>query len=303
MRPPSLPQGGTPYDSLLRQALARWFTAFELWIGPRTPQVRSSTQGGLVNYAQGVEAVAIGSGAAYFPVAGWGTQILWGTNGSRIQLQSGTPATVRAALQADPTAVYLDYWNGPLMIRRGPTSIESARFDPSGRFMLNGTPGGWTARQTLGYAIGVEEGLSLNATGTFATCYSGVFRINGTVAGTIYHTTASATIYSTTSDRRLKTAIVDAPPALGLLERLRVRSFDWRTDGSHVSHSFVAQELEEVYPLAVSKGSGDGAGDDLAEGAMPWGMDASALVPLLVKALQEQQQQIAALQAAVGIKG
>jgi hypothetical protein len=96
--------------------------------------------------------------------------------------------------------------------------------------------------------------------------------------------------YATTSDMRLKENIVNAPTALTDLEAIKVRSFDWKTDNTHEKFGFVAQELIEVVPNAVVKGQTE---DDM------WGVGHANLVPLLVKAIQEQQTLITALTARI----
>ena len=89
------------------------------------------------------------------------------------------------------------------------------------------------------------------------------------------------------SDERLKENIVDAP--VGNIDALQVRSYDWKDDGSSVTHGFVAQELEAVAPYAVTKGETE---DDM------WGVDYSKLVPMLVKEIQDLKAEVAALKGA-----
>lgn len=93
------------------------------------------------------------------------------------------------------------------------------------------------------------------------------------VAGGI-SVSGSTTTYATSSDVRLKTNIADAAPATDMLNEIRVRQFDWRDSTASVSHGFIAQELESVFPDAVIRGD-------------TWMVDNSKLVPLLVKSLQE----------------
>jgi hypothetical protein len=89
------------------------------------------------------------------------------------------------------------------------------------------------------------------------------------------------------SDERLKENIVDAPA--GNLDDLRVRSYDWKADGSSVTHGFIAQELEVVAPYAVTKGETD---DDMLA------VDYSKLVPMMVKEIQDLKAEVAALKGA-----
>jgi hypothetical protein len=107
-----------------------------------------------------------------------------------------------------------------------------------------------------------------------------------TVVGSIT-VTASTTAYNTSSDQRLKENIVDAPA--GNIDDIKVRSFDWKADGSHQDYGMVAQELEAVAPYAVTKGETE---DDM------WSVDYSKLVPMLIKEIQDLKAEVAALKGA-----
>jgi hypothetical protein len=99
--------------------------------------------------------------------------------------------------------------------------------------------------------------------------------------------TSSATAYNTSSDERLKENITDAPA--GNIDDIKVRSFDWKADGSHQDYGMIAQELEAVAPYAVTKGETE---DDM------WAVDYSKLVPMLIKEIQNLKAEVAALKGA-----
>lgn len=95
--------------------------------------------------------------------------------------------------------------------------------------------------------------------------------------------------YNETSDRRLKDGIVDAPYALDRLMKIQVRKFYFKSDpAKRLQDGFIAQELYEVYPEAVSK-------PDTEEGT--WGVDYGRLSPIIVKSIQDQQATIEELKA------
>ena len=96
-------------------------------------------------------------------------------------------------------------------------------------------------------------------------------------------TTGSTTSYNTSSDQRLKDKIVDAPSASDDIDAIRVRSFDWKADGSHQKYGMIAQELIEVAPEAVS------APEDPDE---MMGVDYSKLVPMLIKEIQQLRKRV-----------
>ena len=111
------------------------------------------------------------------------------------------------------------------------------------------------------------------------------YRANAQVGNISVTTTATA--YNTSSDERLKENITDA--SAGNIDDIRVRSFDWKVDGSHQPHGMVAQELVEVAPEAVTQGQTD---DDM------WQVDYSKLVPMMIKEIQDLKAEVKALKGA-----
>jgi hypothetical protein len=120
-----------------------------------------------------------------------------------------------------------------------------------------------------------------SASGEFDRFYLGA-SIVGSITGS-----GSTTSYNTTSDERLKENITDAPA--GNIDDIKVRSFDWKVDGSHQDYGMVAQELEAVAPYAVTKGETE---DDM------WSVDYSKLVPMLIKEIQDLKAEVAAIKGA-----
>ncbi len=113
------------------------------------------------------------------------------------------------------------------------------------------------------------------------------FAFNGGEKGYIQVNTGNV-LYSTTSDERYKENIVDAPSASTLIDAMQIRSFNWKESGEHQPYGMVAQELQDIAPLAVADGSED---DDIM------GIDYSALVPMLIKEIQEMRARLAELEA------
>ena len=123
------------------------------------------------------------------------------------------------------------------------------------------------------------------------TFSGGIFQIfqnsSGTTIGYIGNVSDSSTLYSTSSDQRLKENILDAPSASNDIDAIQVRSFDWKADGSHQKYGMVAQELLTVAPEAVS------APEDPDE---MMGVDYSKLVPMLIKEIQSLRARVAQLE-------
>ncbi len=124
-----------------------------------------------------------------------------------------------------------------------------------------------------------------HATGTATGAVYHSFGYNATVIGSITQSGTTAVLYNTTSDERLKANIIDAAPAGDLLDTVKVRQFHWKSDGSHQSYGFIAQELVQVVPSAVYAPADP---DEMMA------VDYSKLVPLLVKEVQSLRARLAA---------
>ena len=94
--------------------------------------------------------------------------------------------------------------------------------------------------------------------------------------------------YGTLSDISLKENIIDATPKLADILNLKVRNFNLIGDDTK-QIGFIAQEFEEVFPSMVDL---DGKSGKKA-------IKTSVLVPMLVKAIQEQTQIIKDLEARI----
>ena len=139
--------------------------------------------------------------------------------------------------------------------------------------------------------IGVTQSTSggicfvTNAANNGGTYYHMYFTDAGTSHGSIT-SNGTLTTYSTTSDARLKENIVDAPS--GNIDAIKVRSFDWKSNGSHQTYGTVAQELIEAAPYAVTIGIDE-------EKIMQ--VDYSTLVPMMIKEIQDLKARITTLEA------
>jgi hypothetical protein len=105
-------------------------------------------------------------------------------------------------------------------------------------------------------------------------------------AGSLFNRTGT---YGTISDITLKENIINATPKLQDLLKLKVRNFNF-IGKNEKQLGFIAQEFEEVFPNAVNTdtGLGDMNGKKVVK--------TTVLIPMLVKAIQEQQTLITELQ-------
>ena len=98
-----------------------------------------------------------------------------------------------------------------------------------------------------------------------------------------------------TSDARLKKNISPLTSSLEKLLALNPVSYQWKSGEDTRSHiGFLAQELETVIPEAVYKPTGNSE-----TSTDKYGVNYSTIIPVLVKAIQEQQQQIEDLKSRV----
>ncbi len=107
--------------------------------------------------------------------------------------------------------------------------------------------------------------------------------------------------WSNVSDQKFKKNFEPIQSALGLINQLNPTSYEFKTDEfkcmdfpTFRQYGFVAQELEKVIPLLVEKGSHPG---ENGEGSIDYkGVNYIGMIPILTKAIQEQQAQISAQQ-------
>lgn len=147
--------------------------------------------------------------------------------------------------------------------------------------------------------------MSMGSSGWYASSSGANNYWNHSVNGTVYNlryqgsTIGSIVInstnvaYNTTSDYRLKENVQPLTGALARVALLKPCTYTWKSNGE-TSEGFIAHELQEVVPLAVS-----GVKDALDEEGKikPQGVDTSFLVATLTAAIQELTARLEALEA------
>lgn len=100
--------------------------------------------------------------------------------------------------------------------------------------------------------------------------------------------------YGAISDIKLKENIEDASPKLQDLLKVKIRNYNLISDESKTKQlGVIAQELEEIFPNMISEYK------EIGSEEMIKSVKYSVFVPMLIKAIQEQQQQIEELKALI----
>ena len=173
---------------------------------------------------------------------------------------------------------------------------ERMRIDSNGHLMLNTS----TAR-TGTNSITLEGGNSFfmfRATGTGSLQQASFFRNTDATpsqVGSIF-TSSVGTSYNQTSDYRLKENVNYSFDATTRLKKLKPARFNFIIDADTTVDGFLAHEVSDIVPEAIT---GEKDAVDADGNIDPQGIDQSKIVPLLTKALQEQQATIEALEARI----
>jgi hypothetical protein len=187
--------------------------------------------------------------------------------------------------------------NHSIFIRRGYDGIlNRTDFHQYGEFRwyTNGT----LANQTKKMDLTVDGELRLNTSTTNSAAKLQIRQPSGQVfavfqnassatIGYIGNVSNNSTLYSQSSDERLKTNIADSADAGSRIDAIQVRQFDWKADGIHQDYGMVAQELKTVAPEAVFEPENE---EDMK------GVDYSKLVPMLVKEIQSLRKRVSELE-------
>lgn len=164
----------------------------------------------------------------------------------------------------------------------------------TGIIALGPTTNGQVDRTTTNVTVRCSSGIAgfnARATDTSSTAFTFDNSSNVNVGNILIG--ATSTTYNTSSDGRLKDAIVPFSRGRELIDRLPVHEFTWKSTRDP-GIGLVAQEVNEVYPQAVTPGTDTMRGE---QEFAPWSVDYSKYVPLLIEALQDAHRRIDALEA------
>jgi len=163
------------------------------------------------------------------------------------------------------TRGYISYFHNVDAMTFATTGAEAMRISASGGVSIGNTTDAGAGNLSvnnnifLGTSATVAgEIFSLKTSGTYgslatntstATWYPYVFQTNSVTVGYIAATNL-ATVYSTTSDRRLKTNILPLTNSGTFIDSMLPRTYTW-INGNVKSSGFIADELQTICPTAV----------------------------------------------------
>jgi hypothetical protein len=164
---------------------------------------------------------------------------------------------------------------------------ERMRILSGGAVLIGTTTLSLNERQNLTYPGVSNQGFVINQTGSAGANDKIIFQNSNGIVGFI-RTDGSTTTYNTSSDYRLKQDLKDYK-GLEIINSIKTYDFEWKSDNKRM-HGVMAHELAEVVPYSVI---GEKDGERMQA------VDYSKLVPILIKAIQEQQQQIEELKSLI----
>jgi len=186
-------------------------------------------------------------------------------------------------------AGYIGYNHSSNYMRFGTIATERMRIRSNGQVLINSTSIIASDNAYLQVTGGSVTPVALRG-GTNNYFMAFYKESNNDLIGSITGSSGTATAFNTSSDYRLKENVDYSWDATSQLKQLKPAKFNFIADPDNTVDGFIAHEVQEVVPHAVT-------GEKDAKEMQ--GIDQSKLVPLLVKAMQEQQTVIEALEARI----
>ena len=170
-----------------------------------------------------------------------------------------------------------------------PNATEAARFTSNGNLLVGGTYDGFNGRQLIAFTgSGTNNvGLVIQNTATTDDKFIQFVGSSGSEVGDIIQNSATSVDYSTSSDYRKKENISLMENGLERVMKIQPSKFTWKETGKE-TEGFIAHQLQE-------SGWSEGVSGYKDSESMQT-IDYGKITPLLVKAIQEQQEQIETLQ-------
>ena len=186
--------------------------------------------------------------------------------------------------------------SGNNLLLSGGGGTEHARIDSSGRLLHGTTAAIGIGKVAIKFNGQNSVGLDIQTTATDGYLQR-FYDSGGTAQGHIYVATNGTVSFSNLSDYRAKENVVTDWDATTRLKQLKPSRFNFIADSTNTTvDGFLAHEVQDIVPEAITgvKDAVDSEGNPKYQG-----IDQSKLVPLLTKAIQEQQALIESLTARI----
>jgi hypothetical protein len=174
----------------------------------------------------------------------------------------------------------------------GTNNTERMRIDSSGRLMVGTTSAlaGNSKLSIVGEATAGQQQVTLHNPATSGTRYFMAFGTEAsyTERGYIAYN-GSSVFVGTVSDIKLKENIRDLDNGLSVISKIKPRVFDWKDGHEKNAVGFISQEIEEIKPDWVNE----------KDNIKFIESNLTSSIPYIIKAIQEQQEQIETLKAEV----
>jgi hypothetical protein len=317
-------------DTGTSQALFWDASAESLGIGTTSPNQKLNVSGGRSYFGANNEAYAIGVGYNGTRTAANQTYFIGATDATTPDLQfsnsdggekvrithAGNVGIGASSPQAklhllDTDDVYLQWTdsgniagrigvNGSYMhfgLDGADGETERMRIDSSGNLLAGTTSSAQDANNGTKILAGGNVSVVNSGANDGFDYYNssvGAYRFYVQASGQI---AATFTSISAISDIRFKENVRDLDVGLNAIMSLKPRLYDWKEGkGANIKNArgFIAQEFEEVFPDLIDEWK-----DPAPEGEEPYKSVRQDLIPVLVKAIQEQQTLIESLTARI----
>lgn len=201
---------------------------------------------------------------------------------------SGVATATTAASYQHSTGSH--YWYGDSGLTIGNTYTSTARMilENGGNLLVGGTTL-TNVNTNGGFAVSLSAGQTYTSvghvTGTGSGSYYHACYYNNSIVGGITQLGTTGVVLTSISDYRLKDEVNTLQGSLAKVLALNPVTYKWKSDNSD-GEGFIAHELQAVIPTAAT---GEKDAVDEEGNAQYQGINLSAIVPHLVKAIQEQQ--------------
>jgi hypothetical protein len=270
----------------------------------------ASTAMGRQTIATGPDSTAMGystTASGYGAIAMGGLTIAAGTSSLAMGVGTTASGSVATAMGVgieaagdNSLAIALDNQSGTVVSQNNTMAIVGGRVGigsvtPTTRLLVEDNVSGFVATFVNKGDISNRDGILVQAgtnDGSFTTDFLLAIDGDGDHVGALRNSSGTFSVVDL-SDRKSKTDIRDTEvDALAIVDGLRVVDFKRKSNpNGPMLHGFIAQEAQEVFPEMVTQ---------LDEDML--GISKDALIPILTKAIQEQQKEIERLRALVETK-